>query len=58
MKHQHTPIMLREMLSSAEYGMAKCDRSELEDKPIPAVVTQPITSTSVLLRPAAERVFH
>jgi hypothetical protein len=46
------------MLSSAEYGMAKCDRSELEDKPIPAVVTQPITSTSVLLRPAAERVFH
>jgi hypothetical protein len=28
------------MLPSAEHGMAKCDRSELEDKPVPLVVTQ------------------
>jgi len=50
--------MLREMLPSVGYGVAKCDRSELEDKPVPAVVRQPVRSMSLLLRPAAECVFH
>jgi hypothetical protein len=44
--------------ASAEYGMAKYDRSELQDKPLPAVVTQPLSSMSVVLRPAADNVFH
>ena len=39
-KHQHKPIMLREILRSVECGMSKCDLCELEDKPVPAVVTQ------------------
>ena len=43
--------MLREMLPSVEYEMAKCDRSALEDKPVPAVVTQPVTSMSVYQGP-------
>ena len=58
MKHQHKPIMLQEVLPSAQYGMAKRDLSELEDKLVPAVVTQPLSPMSLLLRPAAECVFH